>query len=314
VEPPPVHRDSLYHATVYVHDRKIPRGFRLQHLTQFDRWIREANAVLLSPEGATDLTVTASLHPVGIEKGRWNLMVRVAVETEGLLLLPAAGGRAGSWETGALMYREPGTDAKELLAHSRLTVEEQAATGAYIVHERLLEGIKPGEWYLGTFVRDRIARGFGGSESAMTLPKPGEAGLSTPVPFRSGQRWVRTALPNLTDKPKKVADETHSREILLESLPLPNCPAHRGNDLEFRTWVCAPKKGKGVEAIRYIARNGEPIFRFEMVKPPKGGFCIELVDAVETRFLEPGEYVYHIRYSPEGMPEPLAEETVFRLE
>ena len=314
VEPPPMRRDDLYHATVYVHDRKIPRGLRLQHLTRFDRWLREANAMLLSPEGATDLTVTASLHPTSIEKGRWKLTVRVAVDAEQLLLLPAAGGKTGSWETGALMYREPGTDARELLANSYMRVEDQAVPGCSIIHQRVLERIKPGEWNLRAFVRDRNADAFGGTASTVTLPRPGEAGLSTPAPFQSGRRWIRTGLPDLTNKQRKIEDETRSQEIIRESFPLADGPIELGNYLEFRTWVCSPKKGKGDAVVRYIARDGEPIFRFETAKPPKGGSCIEMTDAVETRYLEPGEYVYHIRYSPEGLPEPLTEEAVFILE
>ncbi len=314
VEPPPLRRNDLYHAAVFVHDRRIPRGIRLQHLTRFDRWLREAQAVLRSPEDVTDVPLAASLHPIGLKKGRWEVAVRVAMEAEGLLLLPAAGGKTGAWETGALMYRDPGVDPVELLAHSRLTVETGAVAGSYIVHERVLDGLKPGEWHLGAFIRDRNARTFGGGSLEMTLPEPGEAGLSTPVPFRSGQPWIRTALPDMTDKAKQVAGATRSTEILSAALPLPQRPVRRGDGLEFRTWVCSPKKGKSVDVVRFVARDGEPIFRFDTAKPPRAGSCAELSDPVDSRFLPPGEYVYHIRFSPEVAPEALTAEQVFILE
>ena len=314
VEPPPLRRNDLYHAAVFVHDRRIPRGLRLQHLTRFDRWLREAQAVLRSPEDITDVPLTSSLHPMGFKKGRWQVAVRVAMEAEGLLLLPAAGGKSGAWETGALMYRDPGEDAVELLAHSRLTVENEAISDSYIVHERIFDGLKPGEWYLGAFIRDRNARTFGGGKVEMAHPKPGDAGLSTPVPFLTGHPWIRTELPDMTNKPKKVAGATRSTETRITPLPLPKRPVRRGDGLEFRSWVCSPKKGKGGGVVRFVARDGEPIFRFETIKPPKGGTCTELVDPVDTRFLEPGEYFYHVRYAPEFAPESLTTEQVFVLE
>ena len=314
VEPPPLRRNDLYHAAVFVQDRRIPRGLRLQHLTRFDRWLREAQAVLRSPEDITDVLLTSSLHPMRLRKGRWQVAVRVAMDAEGLLLLPAAGGKSGAWETGALLHRDPGVDAVELLAHSRLTVENKAIAGSYIVHERVLDGLKPGEWYLGAFIRDRNARTFGGGKVEITLPKPGEAGISTPVPFLSGQPWIRTGLPDLTDQPKQVAGATRSTETLRASLPLPKRPVRRGDGLTFKTWVCSPKQGKVADVVRFVARDGEPIFRFETVKPPRGGSCAEVVDPVDTRYLTPGEYVYHVRYAPEIAPEPLAAEQVFVLE
>ena len=314
VEPPTTRRNDLYHAAVFVHDRRVQRGFRLQHLTRFDRWLREAQAMLRSPEDVTDVPLSSSLHPMSLKKGRWQVAIRVAMEAEGLLLLPAAGGKSGAWETGALMYRDPGVDPVELLAHSRLTVENEAIAGSYIVHERVLDGLKPGEWYLGAFIRDRNARTFGGGKVRMTLPKPGEAGLSTPVPFLSGQPWIRTELPDMTNKPKQVAGATRSTEARLTPLPLPKRPVRRAHGLEFRTWVCSPKKGQAADIVRFVARDGEPIFRFETVKPPRDGSCAELADPVDTRFLEPGEYGYHIRYAPEAAPEPLTAEQVFLLE
>jgi len=314
VEPPPTRRNDLYHAAVFVNDRRVPRGFRLQHLSRFDRWLREAQAVLLSPEDTTDVPLTASLQPLGLQKGRWRMAVRVAVDAEALLLLPSAVGKAGSWETGALMYRNTGSDAVELLAHSRLTVEDQATAGSYVVHERILEGLKPGKWYVGAFVQDRNARAFGGGEADMILPRPGEAGLSRPVPFRTGQPWIRTGLPDLTNKPKKVAGESRNRETLTTALPLPGQPVRRGDALALRTWVCAPKKGRGEAVARYVSLEGEPIFRFESVKPPKAGSCAEVTDPVDTRFLEPGEYTYHIKYTLGTAAEALVEERVFVLE
>jgi hypothetical protein len=314
VEPPPTRRNDLYHAAVFVNDRRVPRGFRLQHLSRFDRWLREAQAVLLSPEDTTNVPLTASLQPLGLQKGRWRMAVRVAVDARALLLLPAAGGRAGAWETGALMYRDTGSDPAELLAHSRLTVEDEAAAGRYVVHERILEGLKPGERYLGAFVRDRNARAFGGGQADMILPRPGEAGLSRPVPLRTGQPWIRTGLPDLTSKRKKVAGESRSRETLTTALPLPGQPVHRGDALALRTWVCAPKKGRGDAVVRYVSLAGKPIFRFDSVTPPRAGTCAEVTDPLDTRFLEPGEYTYHIKYSLGDAAGALEEERVFVLE
>jgi hypothetical protein len=310
VVPPPRGRDRVYNASVWVHDQRVPRRFRLQHLSRFDRWLREAQAALATPELMGDLPVTASLTPLAMDKGRWSVAVQVAVSADALLLLPAAGGRFGSWEAGALMYRDDGSDPTEFLARSRLSTNSDDSSGSYIVHQGIIEGLKPGSWRLGAFVRDRNANLFGGAENETVLPRPGKLGLSTPVLLQSGRSWLRTELPILKKKP----DPTSAGAVVEGPLPLSGEPVGWGNPVEVRTWVCAPNKGGAGRLLRYLVRDEEPIFRLDHADPPPAGSCTELVDVVETRFLTPGEYAYRLRYNVPQDGKMLEDEATFVLE
>jgi len=311
VVPPPRRKDRVYNASVWVHDQRVPRRYRLQQLSHFDRWLREAQAVLATPELMDDLPVTASLTPLANEKGGWRVAVQVAVSADALLLLPSAEGRFGSWEAGALMHRDDGRDPVEFLARSRLSTDSRDVSGNYIVHQRIVEGLEPGSWRLGAFVRDRNANLFGGAEKEMVLPRPGKPGLSTPVLFQLGRTWVRTELPVLK---KKNPEPTREGAAMEAPLPIADEPVSRGAPVEVRTWVCAPKKGGGGRLLRYLVRDEEPIFRLEHADPPPAGSCTELVDLLETRFLTPGEYTYRIRYNVAQGVEPLEDEAGFILE
>jgi hypothetical protein len=237
--------------------------------------------------------------------------VQIAVRADALLLLPSAEGRFGSWEAGALMHRDDGSDPAEFLARSRLSTAAEHATGSYIVHQGIVEGLAPGSWRLGVFVRDRNANLFGGAENETVLPRPGKPGLSTPILFQPGRPWVRTELPVLRQKSPEPTREGAAMET---PLPIANEPVRRGAPVEARTWVCAPKKGTGGRLLRYLVRDEEPLFRLEHADPPPSGACIELVDLLETRFLTPGEYTYRIRYSVAAGDEPLEGEARFTLE
>jgi hypothetical protein len=249
--------------------------------------------------------------PIANEQGLWSVAVRVTVSAEALLLLPSAEGRYGSWETGALMYRDEGGGAREFLARSRLSTESTGSSDGYIVHQRTIEALRPGSWSLGAFVRDRNANIFGGAEGEMLLPRPGRAGISTPVMLQSGHTWIRTELPLLK---KKKPEPTRTGTVMEAPLPLADEPVSRGAPVEARTWICAPRKGDEGRLLRYLVKGEEPLFRFEHVDPPPAGACSELVDVVETGLLAPGEYAYRIRYTAAREAGTLEDEVSFVVE
>jgi VWFA-related protein len=311
VRPPARRRESVYNASVWVRDQQVPRRFRLQHLSRFDRWLREAQAALAAPELMGDLPVTISLTPLANERGRWQVVARIVVSVDALLLLPAAGGKHGSWETGALLFAEQSGGPMEFLARSRMSTESEDTSGSYVVHERTVEGLQPGPWSMGAFVRDRNTNLFGGAQGRILLPKPGKAGISTPVLMQAGRSWLRTELPPLR---KKNQEPVKTGAVVEDPLPLVGQPVIRGTPVEARTWICAPKSGSGDGLLRYLVREAEPIFRFEHVDPPAAGACSEVVDVVETGLLAPGKYAYRIRYNVGEDGETLEDEATFVLE
>jgi VWFA-related protein len=311
VKPPTRRRDSVYNASVWVRDQQVPRRFRLQHLSRFDRWLREAQAALAAPELMDDLPVAISITPLATERGRWQVAARIVVSVDTLLLLPAAGGKHGSWETGALLFAEQGGSTMEFLARSRLSTESKEPSGGYVVHERIVEDLQPGPWRMGAFVRDRNTNLFGGAEERTLLPKPGKAGVSSPLLMQAGRSWLRTELPPLR---KKSPEAVKTGLVVEDPLPLAGLPVSRGSPLEARTWICAPKRGSRGRLLRYLVRGADPIFRFEHVDPPAAGSCSELVDVMETDLLLPGNYSYRIRYNAGGEGETLEDEASFILE
>jgi hypothetical protein len=287
VRPPEGKRRAVYNASVWVHDRRAPRRFRLQHLSRFERWLREARAALESPELMSELPVAASMVPLSWREKQWEVAVQIAVSTDDLLLLPAAGGVTGSLEAGALLYREDGSDPEEFLARSQLRIDSDKPYGSHVVHEHIVAQARPGGWRLGAFVRDGNARLFGGAETEMVLPTPGKAGISTPLFMRAGHPWLRTDLPVLD---RKNPEPSRTGVVVQALLPLSNEPVVIGEPLEVHTWLCAPKKGARGEVLRYLARAEEPLFRFDDTDLPAPGSCSKLVDRVDTGFLTPGEY------------------------
>jgi hypothetical protein len=312
VEPSPRKTDRILNASVWVHDRRVPRKFRLQHLSGFDRWLRGAQAALATPELMNDLPLTASVTPLAKnENGSWSVALQVVVSADALYLLPATGEEHGSWETGAILYREHDGKAQEFLARSRLSAAARDLSGNYIVHQRLIEELRPGSWRLGAFVRDRNANLFGSAEAGMVLPNPGRAGLSTPLLMRTGRSWVLTELPFLNKKDEAPAE---AGKVLKEPLPLSTEPVIRGETLELRTWICAPEKGGGERLLRYLVMGDEPLFRLDHTEPPPSGSCSPIVDRIDTRFLSPGEYAYRIRYSAAAGGEIIEKEASFILQ
>lgn len=52
-------------------------------------------------------------------------------------------------------------------------------------------------------------------------------------------------------------------------------------------------------ALRYVARNGRPVFRLPRGKLEPAGRCFRVTDRFETDSLEPGTYSYEIRWKNE---------------
>ena len=117
-----------------------------------------------------------------------------------------------------------------------------SATGQVeaVLHQQVFSGLKPGEYRLGAFVRDRTASVFGGGEATIELPKPGKGGIVGPVMMRSAREHLRAPLPLWTKK-KKV-EEVRVAEIQRGPVPLDDAESVNKESLAALTMIC-PRVG-----------------------------------------------------------------------
>jgi hypothetical protein len=234
----------------------------------------------------------------------WSMAVQVVVASDALVTLPTAAGNTSSWEAGALLHRDDGAKPQEFMARSTLRVTSLDAKRQYIVHEHILKKVKPGNWQLGAFIRDKNAALFGGAATELNLPRPGEAGLSTPVLYMRDRITHRTSLPEL--RTKNDLPMTQTRATTVQSLAAGTTSIQSGDPIEIQSWVCAPKNRAADQPMRFLTNRGKPVFRFKKYDPPAAGTCSRIVDEIDTGFLLPGEYTYHVRYGIIETELPLA--------
>ena len=296
----------IYQASVQVRGKDVPWRWRVQFLDDIDRWMRQAAAVLESPETAKDIEIAAAIVPVKSAGGAWDLTVQVAFDVASLLSIPSGEGRQSSWEVGAVLAREDGTGKKEMLALSSSRRKQGGSSEGLILHESEFHGLEPGTWRLAAFVRDRTAGLFGGSEVSLEVPRPGGGAAVGPLLLLS-KRHIAAPLPILEKSPNRSPEVAEARDG-----PVPGNPreAVRGEVLSAMTWFCpakvrtAPRGSSGAgdatetgsAARGYIARDGKPMFRLEDAVIEPAGECFRVVDTIKTAFLEPGRYEYHVRW------------------
>ena len=72
-----------------------------------------------------------------------------------------------------------------------------------------------------------------------------------------------------------------------------------------RTWLCAAKAGEDrAQPVRFLSRNGVPLYRFEPATLGTTGDCLQFTDSINTTGLSPGHYEYHVRWTVPGRDEP----------
>ncbi|HKQ60375.1 MAG TPA: hypothetical protein VJS92_03760 [Candidatus Polarisedimenticolaceae bacterium] len=291
LEPPPRPARRSHHATVRVGGQALPWRYRLRFETGIDGWFRRARTVLRNPRQARELPVAAALVPMRNAGGRWDVAVQVALNPDSLAYLPQAEGRQAKWSVGVLLYRLDGDKSWEMLALSRVRRAEGSDSAA-IVHARNIEGMRPGRYRLGAFVRDEISDQFGGAEAVLELPEPGTDQLGGPILLRSGPRFV-ASLPLLG---AGGADSTRVKDASEGPYPASDVAIPAGELLEAVTWYC-PKRTSSPAPVRFVARGDEPLFRFPSAPGEPSAECRSVSDPIETSELAPGVYTYHFRWN-----------------
>jgi VWFA-related protein len=313
IERPPHGDERLLRAKVLVRNRALAGRYRVRFLDGVDRWWRNAQAVLSAPERATDVRLIASVLPTARNRKGWNVRLRVAVDVGSLATIPWADVAKGDWEIGALLNRTGTMKSWEMLGVARLRTRETIDSAIWVVHERELTGLSPGDYRLAAFARDRLANLFGGAESELALPASGGHGIAGPFVMLASQPYLSAPLPLFEHKKKNRTPPT-------AGAPLSDrIPAGRevvaGESLDLVTILCAdsdrPAPADGF--LRYVTRDDEALFRFEPAALEAAGDCRRCIDRVETGALEPGDYAYHVWWKNDDGEEPLEAQAAFRV-
>lgn len=310
--PPEGARERPYRVSVAVRGRVLPGSLRVVNLSESERWLRAARAVLSVPGRAHDVALAAALIPLSAGERGWDLSVQVTLDAEALLELPLEAKSAGSWEVGALLS-DKRSKSWEMLAisESRRSGEGQEAP-AILLHERRIEGLRPGAYVLRAFVRDRTANLYGGAEAEIVLPEPKGGTVAGPVPMRGARAAVRTSLPLLERRAK--TEPARSGSIERMSLPLGGRAVEPGEPLEFRTWICPGETADALAGLeRYVALDGKPLFRFGAPELVQAGACTTLIDRLDSTPMADGLYAYRVVWAPREHGDPFLAEATFTV-
>jgi VWFA-related protein len=291
LRPPDKQVPRIYDVRVSAAGVTLPYQYRVRFMTDADRWMRRAQAVLLNPGEAREIEVGAAIVPVEAGARTWDVSVEVSVATDSLALVPGTAGREGTYEVGALLSRDDGRQPREFLGTFKVRRGRQGETDRIALHRRVLAGVHPARYHLAAFVRDRNVNVFGGAEASIDLPAPRETGVAGPVVMRASRRQLVAALPLSGEVSIEPA-------ATIETGPLPTGPAPnvRGDPLSFDTWICSVGGQPPVRVLRFVSRESLPIFRFEGKDPTQAGRCLHFSDLIDTSLIGAGHYDYHIRW------------------
>ena len=290
---------------------KVPWIYRVRFENPLDRWLDRARAVLRNPAGAVDLPLAAALVPLRTTGGRWKLSVQVALDADAFAFLPAVEGRSAQWQVGALLHREGNNESWEMLGVSNVTRKGAAGPGTAVVHRRDIDELRPGTYRLAAFVRDDNTSLFGGAEAVIELPQAGSGRIAGPVIMRSPRKFSMAALPALAGKDIKGTSVSQLRE---DALPQRAAPVATGESLEIETWLCpGAARNDAPLPVRFVSKNGTPVFRFEPGEPRDAGGCLMFADVIDAAGLGAGVYSYHFRWNVPGKAEPQEATATFEI-
>ena len=311
--PPGGPRERPYRVTVYVGDRALPHRYRVVNLSDSERWMRSARAVLAAPARARDVALAAAVIPLTADKRGWDVSVQVTFDAEALLQLPRQAQSAGSWEVGALLTDERGRKSWEMLGVSEFKRTGEGKNPSAIRHERRIAGLRPGTYELRAFVRDRWANVYGGARAEIVLPRLRGPAVVGPVVTRGHSAVVRTTLP-LLDKAGRTTEPSRAGSIEQVALPLGDRAVRPGEALEFWSWICPGDAALAISGVaRHVASEDKPLFRFEAPFVSAAGDCTALVDRLDSTPMAAGHYTYQLEWDRDGAGDALQAETDFTV-
>ena len=274
--------------------------------------MRKARLVLSNPEKARDLNVAAAIVPISTGKMGWDVTVQVAVELDSLMFIPAEGRQKGTWEVGALLSCEERAQNWEMLGVSDVRSYSKGVTDATVVHQRVFEGLRPGKYRLGAFVRDRLANNFGGAVAMVELPEPRKGGIIGPILMKPGRKHWTASLPLFRKKTSK-GSHPQSADTRSGLIPAARPQAKLGETLEILAWICPGEALSPTSVLRYVAKDGVPLFRFEEPEVQSAGECLRMADRIETSRLVGGAYSYHVKWKRAETDDPMSAALEFEV-
>jgi len=295
LQPPAAESRKLHRVTVLVRGRALPQTFITQSLPAIDRWLRSARAVLMNPSAADDLPVVAGIIPIGAAEGGWSARVQVGFDLGSLSMLPSGKDhQGGTWEVGAALARIGGGENWEMLGVSAIRRTPGNPTSIWVVHERMFEHLRHGEYRLATFVRDTTANVFGGAEATIVLPRPDRSALVGPVLMRPERPQIVSTLPLLEEAGKNKT--SRGSTVIEASIPVGHSDASPHELLEVSTWLCGPAAQTDAgRVLRFIAAAETPILKFPEIEPAPAGQCSRITDRIDRWQPAAGSYIYHVR-------------------
>ena len=288
LELPGKEKSFVLRTKIRVRGRKLPSRYRVQYLTDADRWMRKAQLVRANPGQWRDLDVRAAVVPIRASEKSWDVAVQVTFDVASLKPSPMDD-HDGEWEVAALLARDEFRKTWEMLGVYRARREGNERLRGIMLHEQRFEDLKPGKYELRAFVRDRAENIFGGAAVAIELPVPEDGGLAGPVMVRPRGSLLRSPLP-LRKKKKPAATETTSRE----SGPLPlgdRVTVSPGEAIQFLTWACSGDTSRVQSAV---SRDDGELWVSKPVETRESGPCNKLSEIVDTDLLPPGSYAYEV--------------------
>lgn len=333
LEAPAKPSDRIYTVSVEIRGRPLPHAYRVTFLDEAGRWLRQAVAVLRNPESRSQIPIAAALVPAGRSaKGGWDVWVRIAFDLDALEMVPERDARRGSWEAGALLARDDGTQQWELMSVSSVRRAEPAKEttvgdhpASAVLHEQVISGIAPGRLTLRAFVRDRTARVLGGASMNLDLPPTSEDGLCGPVLLFPSRRHLLAPLPFFT---KGGSTEARITAAGMGEIPSPST-VRAGDPIEAVTWICprraAVSKGReeevsdprsiGAAVTRELAGEGVDASTLSgTADVTREGDCYRFRDTIPTSNLGAGAYVYTLSWKPSKSGKPLTARTRVTIE
>lgn len=281
-------RSFVLRTKIRVGGMTLPSRYRVQYLTDADRWMRKAQLVMANPSQWLDLDVQSAVVPLAASEKTWDVAVQVAFD------LASLGGtidddNLGEWEVAALLGRDEFRKNWEMLGAYRASRDGIGRPRGMVLHEQVLEGLKPGRYELRAFVRDRATNRLGGTRIQIELPEPAKGGLAGPVALRPNEWRIPNRLPL---RKKKKPDAVMQAKFELGPLPLGSPgTVQSGQSLQFLTWSCAVDPTLARSAVSGGA--GER-WTSKPADLRSSGNCTELSDIVDTGLLPPGLYGYEV--------------------
>jgi len=289
VDPPPSAASRVLRVKVAVGDENwLPHNYRLLQLTKQDRWRRNAGAVLLDPESSKDIGLSAAILPVSTTTKRWDLKLQVALDPRSLGLLPHGTKRVASWEIGAVLVKQGGRGGVEMLGVSRVTCPEEGCATT-VVHERVIEGLRPGTYELRAFAHDRWTDVYGGAKAKLELPRPGRPSAVGPLLVAESGKYISADLP-LRSKNSRP-DESMGVHSSVGVHPL----GEHDEPVAVLSWICGKKKMEAQPVTtRRLSFEGAEVSALEAATLERIGHCWAVQDTVDTSRLTPGQYDYEL--------------------